>query len=107
MNFIVNGAIWKIKFVPKTNKNLMRSDGTMTIGVADSNTKTVYMAERMPENLKRKVFMHELVHVFCMEYLYQIPIFVEEIVADFVSLYGTDIIYITDNIFGDLIIGVA
>lgn len=98
MNFVVNNQEWELKFVKPNSKDLMRSDGSITIGMTDNNKKTVFINNRLKGRLKDKVLCHELTHVFAFEYDYNIFIEVEEIVADFMSLYGRDIIYLLDDI---------
>lgn len=39
---------------------------------------------------------HELCHCFCVSYNIYMPIEQEEYLADFISLYGTDIVYLLD-----------
>ena len=98
MRFIVNNQEWELEFVKPNSKELMRSDGSITIGMTDNNKKTVFINNKLKGRLKDKVLCHELTHVFAFEYDYEIPIEVEEIVADFMSLYGRDIIYLLDEI---------
>ena len=98
MKFVVNNQEWQLKFANPNNRNLMRSDGSITIGMTDNNKKTVFINNRLKGQLQDKVLCHELTHVFAFEYDYEIPIEVEEIVADFMSLYGRDIIYLLDEI---------
>ena len=98
MKFVVNNQEWQLKFVNPNNRNLMRSDGSITIGMTDNNKKTVFINNKLKGRLQDKVLCHELTHVFAFEYDYDIPIEVEEIVADFMSLYGRDIIYLLDEI---------
>ena len=98
MKFVVNNQEWQLKFVNPNNRNLMRSDGSITIGMTDNNKKTVFINNKLKGQLQDKVLCHELTHVFAFEYDYDIPIEVEEIVADFMSLYGRDIIYLLDEI---------
>lgn len=98
MTFEVNNQKWKLEFVKPNSRNLMRSDGSITIGMTDNNVKTVYINNRLNQYLTDKVICHELTHVFAFEFDYDIPIDVEEIVADFMSLYGRDIIYLLDDL---------
>ena len=107
MEFVINGSMWRLQFVKPSNKHLQRSDKSWTIGVSDNNIKTVFIANNLSDHLQRKVLIHELTHVHAMEYNYYMPIEVEEIVADFMSMYGTDIVYIADDILNSLLIGVA
>lgn len=107
MIFNINDNVWKLKFVNPTNINLKRSDNSYTLGVTDNNVKTVYIANNLHPALRRKVLLHELTHVHAMEYNYYMPIEIEEIVADFMSLYGTDIVFLADDILKNILTGVA
>lgn len=102
MKFTVNNQEWNLVFVKPNSKDLMRSDGTMTIGMTDNNTKTVYINNKLNEYMKDKVICHELTHVFAFEFDYYMDIETEEIVADFMSLYGRDIVYLLDDLVGIL-----
>ena len=101
MKFTVNNQEWSLVFVNPNNKNLMRSNGTITIGMTDNNTKTVYINNRLNAYIADKVICHELCHVFAFEFDYHMPIETEEVVADFMSLYGRKIIYLLDD-FADI-----
>lgn len=98
MTFEVNNNKWKLEFVKPNSRKLMRSDCSITIGMTDNNVKTVYINNRLNQYLTDKVICHELTHVFAFEFDYDIPLDVEEIVADFMSLYGRDIIYLLDDL---------
>ena len=98
MKFTVNNHEWELVFVKPNNRNLMRSDNSITIGMTDNNTKTVYINNRLNEYMTDKVLCHELAHVFAFEFDYSMPIDVEETVADFLSLFGRDIIYLLDDL---------
>lgn len=98
MKFTVNNQEWDLVFVKPNNNNLKRSDGSITIGMTDNNEKTVYVNNRLNEYLTDKVICHELTHVFAFEFDYFMPIETEEIVADFMSLYGRRIVYLLDDL---------
>lgn len=98
MKFTVNNEEWELVFVKPSSKHLIRSDGSITIGVTDNNTKTIYINNRLSDAMFDKVLLHELSHVHAMEYNYSIPIEVEEIVCDFLSLYGRSVVYIADDL---------
>ena len=103
MKFTVNNQEWNLVFVKPNSKDLMRSDGTITIGMTDNNTKTVYINKKLKGYMADKVICHELTHVFAFEFDYYMDIKTEEIVADFMSLYGRDIVYLLDDLVGILI----
>ena len=98
MTFIVNNQEWKLLFVKPNSKNLMRSDGSITLGMTDNNVKTVFVNNRLNDYMTDKVICHELTHVFAFEFDYYMDIETEEIVADFMSLYGRNIILLLDDL---------
>ena len=102
MYFTVNNRQWKLQFVKPNSKDLMRSDGSITIGMTDNNKKTVYINNRLDDYMIDKVLCHELTHVFAFEFDYYMDIETEEIVADFMSLYGRNIVYLLDDLVGIL-----
>ena len=98
MKFAVNNQEWQLLFVNPSNSNLKRSDGSITIGMTDNNTRTVYMNNRLSDYMTNKVLAHELCHVFAFSFDYSMPIEVEETVADFFSLFGRDMINLLDDL---------
>lgn len=50
----INGETWIIEFVSSSDYNLMRSDGTYTIGVCDDETKTIYINKNLNNNYLQK-----------------------------------------------------
>lgn len=103
MTFTVNNQIWKVEFVNPSNSNLKRSDGSITLGMTDNNTKTVYINNRLNDYMTRKVLAHELCHCFCFSYNVYMPIEEEERLADWISLYGTELVYLLDNLLNSII----
>ena len=98
MTFIVNNQEWRLLFVKPNSKELMRSDGSITLGMTDNNVKTVFVNNRLNDYMTDKVICHELTHVFAFEFDYYIDIETEEIVADFMSLYSRNIILLLDDL---------
>ena len=96
--FEINGRRWDIEFVPVTSAALKRSDGSWSFAVTDTNTSTVYISNRVSGVFLRRVMAHELCHCFCFSYNIHMPIEQEEYMADWISLYGTDLIYLLDDI---------
>ena len=107
MQFTVNGTIWTLQFVNPRSMHLMTSTGIYTLGVTDNNVKTVFIANNLSEYMTDKVVAHELTHVHSMEYNYYMPIEVEEVVADFISLFGRDIVVLANDIMNNLLRSVA
>lgn len=96
--FQVNGLNWNISLVEPHSPMLRRSDNTITLGVTDNNDRTVYMNNRLSYDMFDKVLCHELCHVFSFAYNLHIPIEIEEMIADFLSTYGRDVIAVADDI---------
>lgn len=103
MVFTVNGNKWRLEFARPGSRNLQRSDGTFTFGTTDGGLKTVFIMSGMSDYMTDKVLVHELSHVHAIEYDYFIPIEVEEIVCDFLSLYGRSVVYMADDIMGRIL----
>jgi hypothetical protein len=96
--FECNGKTWNIALVEPYSMELRRSDGSKTVGVTDNNTKTIYLSNLLQGKFLDKVLCHELVHVASFSYECSIDIETEEIIADFMSLYGREIIYMADEL---------
>ena len=99
--FYINRVPWRIVFVNNNSHYLMRSDGSITVGVTDWNDKAVYLSNSLRGAFLRRVMAHELCHCFCFSYGVEMPIDEEERLADWVSLYGAELIYILDDIMGN------
>lgn len=96
--FEINGITWEIQWVNPNNKNLIRSDGTLTVGMTDWNSRCVYLSNNLKGAFLRRVMAHELCHCFCFSYDLYMPIEKEERLADWISLYGTDLVYLLDDL---------
>lgn len=107
MTFIVNSNVWQLEFVRPSSKHLLRSDLTRTIGVSDNNLKTVFIADNLSDYMIDRVLCHELVHVFSFENDCSYDIETEEVIANFLSLFGRDIIYLADELMGSILRKIA
>ena len=83
---------------------LRRSDNTITFGVTDNNDRTVYINDSLSYDMFDKVLCHELCHVFSFAYNLHIPIETEEMIADFLSTYGRDVIAVADDILKEVLL---
>lgn len=102
--FKVNGLNWRVSLVEPHSPMLRRSDNTITLGVTDNNDRTVYMNNRLSYDMFDKVLRHELCHVFSFSYGLHIPIEIEEMIADFLSTYGRDVIAVADDILKEVLL---
>lgn len=100
MTFEVNGIKWKIKYVNPFSDDLRRSDGSLTVGMTDWGKRSVFLSNRLTGAFYRKVLAHELVHCFMFSHSINIPIEEEEYIASWVAEYGTELIYLLDDLVG-------
>ena len=107
MIFCINNIEWEIFFVSPENKNLLNSRGLYTLGVCDNNRKAVFLNNKLSKYMLEKVLCHELTHCFCFSYDIHIPIEEEEFMADWLSVYGKDLIFLLDNLMNSLKMRVA
>ena len=81
---------------------LYRSNGSLSIGVCDNDTKTIYLNEELPLDKIKKVLCHELTHAAMFSYDIDLNIDQEELLADLIATYGQEIIFTTNKIFSRL-----
>ena len=100
MFFTINGTNWRVQYENALSGELRRSDGTISLGVTDRNTHTIYLSDKLQGFMQRKVLIHEVCHAICMSYDVHLPIEQEEILCDFVATYGDEVFGIVDMILG-------
>lgn len=96
--FEINGYTWRLMFVNSNSEKLMRSDGSITVGMTDWNDRCVYLSNKLHGSFLRRVVAHELCHCFCFSYNVIMPIEEEEYLANWISLYGTELVYLLDDL---------
>ena len=104
--FKINNVDWNIVFTDNLKK-LMRSDGSISLAVTDWNDKTIYVSNKPKGAYLRKIIAHELCHCFCFSYGVSMPNEQEEFMADWISKYGTDLIYLLDYLMAGILRGAA
>ena len=100
MIFNINGTIWRVQYENSNSSELRRSDNTISLGVTDRNTHTIYLSDKLQGFMERKVLIHEVCHAICMSYDVYLPIEQEEILCDFVATYGDEVFDIVDMVLG-------
>ncbi len=98
----LNGVDWKLKFVNPYDSNLFRNDGSLTVGMCDSNLRTIFINENLGGDFLRKVLCHELTHAAMFSYGIMLTNDQEELVANVLSTYGNEIIDKTNLIFSKI-----
>lgn len=98
MEFIVNNIVWNIKFVSPSSIYLTRNNGTQTIGMTDGFNHTIYLANNLRGQMLDKVLSHELTHCILFSYGIEIDEVLEEKLAQWVSIYGRELVYLLDDL---------
>ncbi len=97
--FNINNIGWEIKFTSPNHPKLKRKNGTFALGSCDNLTHTIYISEDVPMNKLRKVLCHEITHAAMFSYNVELELSQEELIADLIATYGTEIINVTNRIF--------
>lgn len=97
MSVTINGYVWEIIYTHNDN-DLMRSDGTITLGVTDLNTMCIYIYDHLSKYMQQKVMTHELVHAWIFSYGIYLSVDEEEFICSFIDTHGRDIIKQADQI---------
>lgn len=100
--FLINNTYWKLSFVSPDFPLLRRQSGDYSIGACDNLTRTIYINEYLRGQKLKKVLAHELTHAAMFSYGVSLSLQQQELVADLISTYGEQIIYITNKIFNKL-----
>lgn len=100
--FLINNIYWKLAFVSPNYPLLRRVSGDYSIGACDNLTRTIYINETLTGKLLKKVLCHEITHAAMFSYNVNLTIEQEQLVADLISTYGDQIVYITNKIFNKL-----
>ena len=66
--FIINGVRWRIKLVSPSSPALLKSDGSLSIGVCDDFNKTIYINNQLKVSKLKKVLCHEITHAAMFSY---------------------------------------
>ena len=100
--FLINNVYWKLAFVSPDFPLLRRMSGDYSIGACDNLTRTIYINETLTGDLLKKVLSHEITHAAMFSYNVSLTVEQEEIIADIISTYGEEIVYVTNKVFNKL-----
>ena len=95
----INGITWYMVRVRSDSPMLMRSDGSITVGMCDRETQTIYISDALHGRFLRKVLLHEICHSAMFSHGIDMSVDQEELFCDLLSTYGDEIIAITDSVF--------
>lgn len=97
--FTINGEEWNVVRVSPHHSSLYRSDGSVSVAACDDLTKTIYISDEVDGLFLRKVLCHEITHAAMFSYNVNLTVEQEEILADLIATYGSEIEAITNKIF--------
>ena len=100
--FRLNGIDWELLFVSSSHLLLSSSDGSLTVGSCDNETRTIYLSDRLEGTFLRKVLCHEITHAAMFSYGVKLTLEQEELLADLLATYGNEIISMTNKIFNKI-----
>lgn len=100
--FTINGETWLIHMVSPHHPKLYREDGSLTIGACDDNVKIIYINDTLSRGMMWKVLCHEIAHAAMFSYNVILTVDQEELLADLLATYGSEIISITNRVFAKL-----
>ena len=109
--FYMNGLRWRVRFTYPTDPVLVDRTGTLTIGVTDSATMTIYLSNKLRGEFLTRVVLHELSHAMMYSYHYldeihryckkQYWIEMEELIANLIADRAYEIFQRAYDIVGD------
>lgn len=62
MKIRILDTIWTVHFANADNMVFIMPNKERTIGVTDVDTKEIFIANNLPRELEREVFLHEVCH---------------------------------------------
>ena len=109
--FYMNGLRWRVRFTYPTDPVLVDRTGTLTIGVTDGATMTIYLSNKLRGEFLTRVVLHELSHAMMYSYHYLDEIHryckkrywieMEELIANLIADRAYEIFQRAYDIVGD------
>ena len=106
--FMMNGVLWRVKFVSPGSRILVDPFGESRLATTDPISQTVYLSRSLDRQTQEVVFLHELGHCTLFSYglLSELRKAVrpelwseaEEWVCNFIADYGQEIFQVADDI---------
>lgn len=97
--FAINGEWWQIVLVMPYDVALFMPNGNYALGACNDATKTIYISNALHGEMFEQVLCHELVHASMFAYNIWLEHDEEELIAEIISVFGEEIIDITDMMF--------
>ena len=97
--FTINGEQWWVVLVMPYDVALLMPNGNFALGACNDATKTIYINNELHGDMFEQVLCHELVHASMFAYNIRLGYDEEELIAEIISVFGEEIIDITDIMF--------
>lgn len=97
--FVINGEQWCVVLVMPYDVALLMPNGNFALGACNDATKTIYISNELYGDMFEQVLCHELVHASMFAYDVMLGHDEEELIAEIISIFGEEIIDITDIMF--------
>lgn len=97
--FTINGEHWEIVLVAPNDIELLMPNGYHAIGACNDLVKTIFISNELHGEAFEQVLCHELVHASMFAYNVRLEHHEEELLAEIISIFGEEIIDITDAMF--------
>ena len=97
--FLINGEEWRVLLVAPYDEALLMPDGDYALGACNDITKTIYINDQLHGEVFEQVLCHELVHASMFAYNVILGFDEEELIAEIISIFGEEIVDITDMMF--------
>ena len=97
--FTINGEQWDIVLVQPNDMALLMPNGDFAVGACSDVIKTIFLSDELYGEDFERVLCHELVHAAMFAYNISLSWEDEEMLAEIISIFGEEIIDLTDIIF--------
>lgn len=98
----INGETWKLFLVSPNHPMLKTPTGTFTLGACDNISHSIFINQNLNSQKMKKVLCHEITHAAMFSYNVELTLEQEELLADLLATYGSEIIEVTNKIFTKL-----
>lgn len=98
----INGETWKLFLVSPNHPMLKTPIGTFTLGACDNISHSIFINQNLNSRKMKKVLCHEITHAAMFSYNVELTLEQEELLADLLATYGSEIIEVTNKIFTKL-----
>lgn len=99
---IINGLRWSVRLVAPSHPMLLTPWKSHALGVCDKVTRTIYIDKTLRPAKVKQVLCHEIVHAVVFSYGIILTYEEEEVMAEFVSKYGEEIMHLTHFIYNGI-----